>query len=166
MKVQAILAGAGLLVLQLAWMSGQAADTVVVSPSKGAAVVGVGVAGGKGLIGNWSGKILGKRVGSMAHVHIELAVVGMPAGRTEYYLRSIQGFTKLACRGYIKLVGAGGSKYTFEETLTEKGGSHDGGCPIAGRLELSVSSDGLAAGEWISADGKNMLIQSGELRKN
>ena len=166
MKNRATVAGAGLLILQLAWVTGQAADAVVVSPSKGSAAVGVGAAGGKGLIGNWSGKILGKRVGSMAHVRIELAVIGMPAGSTEYYLRSIQGFTNLACRGYIKLVGAGGSKYTFEETLTEKGRSHDGGCPIAGRLELTVSAEGVAAGEWISADGKNTLIQSGELQKN
>lgn len=141
------------------------AGEAVTLSSKGAPSVGVQSAEGRSLVGHWSGKILGRKIGSMAHVRIELAAIGMPSGSTEYFLRSIRGFDNLACRGYLKLVEVAGSRYVFEESLTGRGRGYEGGCPISGTLVLTVTGDGVARGEWSGMDGAETVIQSGELTK-
>jgi hypothetical protein len=148
----------------LASATGFAGEAVTLS-SKGAQSVGVQTAEARSLVGYWSGKILGRKIGSMAHVRIELAAIGMPSGSTEYFLRSLRGYDNLACRGYLKLVEVTGSRYVFEESLTERGRGYEGGCPIAGTLVLTVSGDGVARGEWSSVGGAETVIQSGDLAK-
>jgi hypothetical protein len=112
------------------------------------------------LAGAWSGKIYGKRIASQALIQIESVAIGSPAGRTEYVL-----FNGLACRGSLNLIEAIESKYTFEEKLIEKGRGYDGGCPITGRLEVTVSGASTVDGRWITADGMATVIQSGALQK-
>jgi hypothetical protein len=150
--------------LLLASVAVVAGDAVVL-PSKSVTSVGVQTGEAKALVGRWSGKILGRKIGSMANVKIDLAAIGMPSGSTEYFLRSVRGFDNLACRGYLKLVEVTGSRYVFEESVTERGRGYEGGCPIAGILVLAVSAEGVAAGEWVAADGKQSVIQSGDLAR-
>jgi hypothetical protein len=150
------------MLLLVAGASAVAGEATLSSP-KGGVVVGVQTAEAKSLVGRWSGRTLGRKIGSMATVQVDIAAVGLPSGSTEYFLRSVSGFDKLACRGYLKLVEASGTRFVFEESVTERGRGHDGGCPIVGRLELSVTGDGVAAVQWIRTDGTQEVIQSGEL---
>ena len=152
--------------LLASWPASRAQDATVVAATKDEAGAHVAADGASKVIGSWTGKIVGRRIASMAHLRIDLAAVGMPAGNSEYHLQTVTGFNRLACRGYLQLVSANGSSFTFKETLTEPGDAYEGGCPIAGTLKLLVKEDGIADGEWIEVNAKKPLMMSGDLTTN
>lgn len=59
-------------------------------------------------------------VASIASPQIDLTAAEMSCGRTRYFVSSVSGYEKLACRGCPKLLAVTASQHTFEEVATEE----------------------------------------------